>query len=87
MTDRDDQRRPRSSVAMWFVVLLAALPALYVLSVGPVGAWIDNRYPSQQADYLIHSIYAPLGWLSLRCEPFDKALSWYCGLWPRKTGD
>jgi hypothetical protein len=57
------------------IVIVLALPALYVLSVGPM-IWLANHdYISKEGN-----LYSPLQWGRDHCEPFNRAVSWYMGL-------
>jgi hypothetical protein len=56
------------------VVLLAVLPALYVLSTGPATWLVMSGYASPET---MSTIYFPLGWVCERCDPLASAVSWY----------
>lgn len=60
------------------VVVLALLPALYVLSIGPVARLtIRKRFPLKK----YQTIYAPILWACDRSTIIDKTVRRYIELW------
>lgn len=58
------------------LVMLALLPVLYVLSVGPVAM----MFPQEPPDWA-KVVYAPLIWLAETSDVAAKVLEWYVRLW------
>ena len=69
--------RPRSSLAVWLVVGVVLLPALYVLSVGPVWWLMAHDYLRLGSDF----VYWPLYAIMEACPPIRHLLNWYISLW------
>ena len=74
----------RSGVRRWVARIggvVAMLPVLYVLGVGPV-AWSLARqgYPQAQNDAM-EAFYSPLITLHDNYAPIGDALDWYIDLW------
>jgi hypothetical protein len=75
-----DQRRSSGAlVVATAVVLLVALPLLYVLSVGPADRIHASASP--QAQHAIEIAYVPLRLLYEAVPPLQPALDWYLNLW------
>jgi len=72
--ERKGERRIGPLVFVAIVIVLA-LPALYVLSVGPMIWLVNHNYISPEGNF-----YVPLQWGRDYCEPFNRAVSWYMGL-------
>jgi hypothetical protein len=74
----------RDGVRRWLVTVgsvLAALPLLYVLSVGPAVWWFAKQgYPEEQVESL-ESFYGPLISIHNNCPPLATALDLYVELW------
>jgi len=64
-----DEPKKRSRRWIWRI---AALFALYVLSIGPAFRWADGA---------VLFVYAPLLWLGNACPPFGIALGLYVIQW------
>jgi len=63
------------------VVVLIALPVLYVLSIGPA-VWIhENGNLNSNTKEAIRAAYIPLEGLADRFEPLEDALDMYIDLW------
>jgi len=78
----DDQRESRrSSLAVWFAVA-AVLPALYMLSTGPVLLLVNLGYVPNA----VLSIYWPLAVLRHHFRLADVFYAWYESLWFRLVG-
>jgi hypothetical protein len=73
MTDRR-----RSSLAVWLIVGLV-LPALYMLSTGPVLLLVNLGYVPKVVLY----IYWPLALLRDNCRLANVFFAWYESLWFR----
>jgi hypothetical protein len=80
----NEPNRPRSK--RWGVI--AALPVLYVLSVGPVSLAFEfafRHFPDRE-DSLVASadaigvLYAPLDWAAERAKWFEDVLEWWMEL-------
>ena len=77
----------RGGVRRWVArigLVLAVLPLLYALSIGPVAAWAERRnniggLSSDQIDSL-EAFYRPLFTLAEQCPPFGSSLDWYLRL-------
>lgn len=71
--------RTRSKSGIWIVILLA-LPLLYVLSLGPV-ARLHSSTESAGLQNAIELFYIPLSYLiQLEIPGFAPALEWYINL-------
>jgi hypothetical protein len=73
--EREDQSNGRKFSAV--AAILLAVPLLYVLSIGPVGAVIEKIPSSRGA---VQRFYFPLIWLHDNTAS-KKPLEWYAGLW------
>jgi hypothetical protein len=68
--------RSRENMPCW-ALFLAALPLLYVLSMGPVALMAEKtRLPSRP----VKAFYTPLIWLHDHTF-LKQPLEWYVGLW------
>ena len=78
MRGKEGKGKERGNGPLLFTTIAAlmrAVPVLYFLSVGPV-LWLDwHGYMSRGGTF-----YAPLQWAADHCEPFNRALHWYMGL-------
>jgi len=84
MRGMDEGRRSRLPVApLVAVVVLLLLPALYVFSIGPIGALISNGYIKMDSTigHAIQMTYAPLAFCAIHWPPFESFLVWYMRLW------
>jgi hypothetical protein len=68
----------RSTPWLAIVIVLALLPALYVLSVGPANYLFETGVISEKT---LLSVYAPIHWLAQYSEVFESIISWYCWIW------
>ena len=76
MTD-EKERSPRGPIAAVVVILLVLmLPLLYILSIGPVGLFYEDR----QAPAWLHAFYFPLAWIINNSETAGEAYEWYIRL-------
>jgi len=73
----DDQQRPRSSLAVWLIVGLVALPALYMLSTGPVLVLVNLGFMPK----FVLNIYWPLAVLRDNSRLAHFFFVWYESLW------
>jgi len=78
----DDGRRSRFPVIL-IAAVVAALPMLYVLSVGPVGWLVNNEFidPDSGLGTVVGAIYTPLEAVAEFCPPFKLLIGWYLELW------
>jgi hypothetical protein len=60
------------------LIVLVVLPALYVLSVGPV-AWLYLK--GHVSLDVFNLVYMPLNFAAAHCQPIGDGLVWYLGLW------
>lgn len=75
MAERDEHReRLRVGIA---APLLALLPVLYVLSIGPVVAVVEKTGVGEEA---AHALYLPVVWLHDH-TPLEKPLEKWGELW------
>jgi hypothetical protein len=72
-----DENRPRSSLAVWLIVGLVLLPALYVLSVGPANWLAGHGFRPNAEEW----IYWPLGFLAQNVPLVKAFFDWYLPLW------
>ena len=72
--------RGRSGHLAIVVALVIAVPALYVLSVGPVGMLVEKGHLGQTTAGVLEGLYAPLVWLHEH-TPLRRPLDWYARLW------
>ena len=69
---------PKSSIGgFWW---LAALPLLYVLSIGPVLKVVQSSGPNPAKRSVLRQVYAPVVWLHDHTF-LEKPIEAYCGLW------
>jgi|GEM_PF-1442834 hypothetical protein len=81
----------RGGVRRWLVrigSIVAMLPVLYVLSIGPVAGWAQRRQQNDAGSSVenlqaIKSFYTPLIIIHDNCPPIGDALEWYVDLWER----
>jgi hypothetical protein len=69
--------------AVLAVVVLIALPVLYVASIGPVyriASYDENGLTNTEALHRLDSIYAPVWWASKYCKPVKGLLLRYIGI-------
>ena len=75
--------RPRSERrSTWPAVVLASVPAIYVLSFGP-WCWFARRFELSRYPWVGDAssfFYRPLIWLA-DIPPFGAAMEWYLRLW------
>jgi hypothetical protein len=76
VSDSDNEKRPRSSLAIWLSAVVVLSPILYLLSVGPAYWLMRQGYVSNAVDW----IYAPIGLLGYFFPPFQDAMDWYADL-------
>jgi hypothetical protein len=69
----------QSNIGAWVaaVSLLLALPALYVLSIGPAAAFYEDHDPPAA----VIAFYSPLIWLMNTSEIAGQVFEWYIELW------
>jgi hypothetical protein len=72
------RRAKGGSWAVLTLVLLVALPVLYVLSMGPAARLVSNGQLSYET---WERVYARLGRLSERVPPAARLLQSYCDWW------
>ena len=72
-----DTARERSPLVI-AAAILAALPVLYVLSVGPMVRLMRQGYMSEE---FAIAFYWPLEKLCEACEPLARVIVWYQSLW------
>jgi hypothetical protein len=60
---------------VWAAVLL---PALYLLSIGPVATVAGGATPGGRVQVALDAVYAPVTWLYN--TPLGGPLEWYVGL-------
>ena len=75
MSEGHEQESRRGGLS--WVTLVAFVPVLYALSIGPVGAITKNK-PNIPA--ALRTFYYPLGWLHDH-TPLEKPLEAYANLW------
>jgi hypothetical protein len=73
-----DETKPRSSLAVWLVVVLLLLPVGYVLSIGPAVWLIKHGYLNKQVS---QTFYGPLIFVASLWGPMMRLLQWYAELW------
>jgi hypothetical protein len=74
-----EERRSHGGVLIAVVILLLmALPLLYVFSIGPVAAYYRGGTPVPPA---VEGFYAPLQWLAESSDTARQFFEWYIGLW------
>ena len=77
----DDKPKQRSGCALGFTVLVAVLPVLYVLSVGPV-VWLSVH--DWVPENVLGVLYWPLDQLCRWSPTINGMVSWYvafcCGI-------
>lgn len=73
-----DEQKNRSNYPV--VALFPVLFLLYILSIGPVGAFTKNNKISRPALKILRCAYAPLTWLHAHTI-LEKPLDAYTGLW------
>ena len=72
-----EDRRSNSVVLVAIVLLVLALPALYVLSIGPAAAYYEHR----EVPPAVAAFYAPLEWIADSSQPLGRALIRYVEMW------
>ena len=74
----------RGGVRRWALrmgSLLAVLPVIYVLSIGPVVAWCARQDVSNERLESLNAFYWPLVALAQQSSWFADAIFWYMDLW------
>ncbi len=62
------------------IAVLALIPVLYVLSIGPAWRYFANEDDWFRRQERLKRLYVPLIWLCKRTGA-SEALDWYVGLW------
>jgi hypothetical protein len=79
MSERNDKRGSMAGgCALWLLLLLVFLSAVYVLGLGPA-TWLGNQFPETQE--FIVAFYMPLRFLAEFCGPIRRALDRYVEFW------
>jgi hypothetical protein len=73
----DDESDPKSGPTGW-IILVAAAPLLYILSIGPVGALTKNK-PTSTVN-MVRKVYYPVIWLHDH-TPLKGPIEAYANLW------
>ena len=63
------------------IIAIILLPTLYVFSIGPVIGLVCRGMLPASIMPVAMTVYAPVGWLSSKCPPFEHFLGWYMMLW------
>jgi hypothetical protein len=77
--DNESQRTSDEKPGLVWIVVLAVLPLLYLLSVGPAIV-MGNRHP-ETIEHL-RKFYRPIGWLHEH-TPLREPLEWWVELWEK----
>jgi hypothetical protein len=78
-----DENRKRAPIGMRLIAGIAALPVLYILSLGPL-LWFLERQRGISAKWqgVFSAYFEPSNWLAEACPvPLRAALKWYIELW------
>lgn len=75
-TENSHERR-RFSPLPWIAIALCA----YVLLLGPIELAMRQSYIRGSARGVVHTIYAPLGWVYWNVPGVHQVLDWYLALW------
>ena len=73
----DDESEHKSGPTGW-IILVAAAPLLYILSIGPVGALTKNKATSTVN--MVRKVYYPVVWLHDQI-PLKGPIEAYANLW------
>jgi len=63
------------------ILVLVALPVLYVASVGPAVLLASRGMIQGDENSFAARFYSPLSFAHERCPPVGQALDWYIALW------
>ncbi len=63
------------------ILVLVALPVLYVASVGPAVLLAQRGVIQGDENSFAARFYSPLSFAHSNCEPARQALDWYVSLW------
>jgi hypothetical protein len=77
----EEQRTSRLGIVV-ALVLLIAVPALYVLSIGPVQVFFANKPTPAWVDVF----YRPLYWIAHRSDTINGLFQWYIEHWAKWCG-
>jgi hypothetical protein len=80
MTD-NHAKSQRSSLAVWLIVGLVLLPALYVLAIGPMQWCIRHGYVNDYGMAVLSWIYTPIRYLHGHSDVCRVVLDSYMQLW------
>lgn len=81
MNEKATKRGGGVVLAVVLVAVLAILPMLYVLSIGPVCWMVNNDLIDQSWMPAIENAYGPLDWTAHKIPGGHDALSMYMSLW------
>lgn len=79
-----DETKPRSSLAVWLIWLIAvllAIPTAYVLSLGPVHWLNEHGYLNERTKAILIGFYGPLSTAVLEWPWLQRFLNWYMSFW------
>jgi len=76
-----ESKRERSGALTVAVIVLAALPALYLFASGPIDLMIDRKYIGERGTAVVQWVYAPLIYLAEHSQTCAKVLEAWCNLW------
>jgi hypothetical protein len=68
------------------ILVLVALPVLYVASVGPAVLLASRGMIQGDENSFAARFYSPLSFVHSNCEPARQALDWYVSLWDSPAG-
>ncbi len=74
-----EEEEDKSQAGRWIIGVVAAL-VLYVLSYGPVYAFVKKHIKSGSGEEVVASIYAPLSWFAVN-TPLGVPMASYCNWW------
>ena len=75
--------KSQSRTTLW-ITIVAALPVVYVLSIGPVAWVLLKQLHTTEAPGWVSAFYYPLEWLGNHWPAFDSAMRGYSKLWGLK---
>jgi hypothetical protein len=78
--DQSEQTEPVESsgrFSLWFWVSIAAVPVIYLLSIGPVALYVNKHESSEE---FFGVVYAPVIWLHDHTF-LEEPIEWYVEFW------
>ena len=65
----------------WIMVLLVAMLATYLLSLGPVLVWVTRLPEPEKASKFVTPLYRPVLLIADESSHFRVIMRWYVNLW------